>query len=121
MMNTVGDGGIKNLDNVDYVWHLEGEEEDRDYYLGGLRHDLRIDVYPQETLAEYDEDDEELYLPPPAPPLPTVHLPPEPKELHMSQLSFQLVAGQHGPDNSPPLMEGTGGMIRASGPNTRKP
>lgn len=34
---------------MDYVWHLEEEEEDRDYYLEGLRYDLRIDVYPQDT------------------------------------------------------------------------
>ncbi|XP_035937072.1 E3 ubiquitin-protein ligase TRIM52 isoform X1 [Halichoerus grypus] len=69
----VGDGGVRNWDNVDYVWDQEEEEEDRDYYLGGLRHDLRIDVYPEEEiLEEYDEDDQELYpdthLPPPAPP-----------------------------------------------------
>ncbi|XP_030873227.1 tripartite motif-containing protein 52 isoform X5 [Leptonychotes weddellii] len=66
----VGDGGVRNWDNVDQE---EEEEEDRDYYLGGLRHDLRIDVYPEEEiLEEYDEDDQELYpdthLPPPAPP-----------------------------------------------------
>ncbi|XP_021545605.1 E3 ubiquitin-protein ligase TRIM52 isoform X1 [Neomonachus schauinslandi] len=70
----VGDGGVRNWDNVDYVWDQEEEEEeDRDYYLGRLRHDLRIDVYPEEEiLEEYDEDDQELYpdthLPPPAPP-----------------------------------------------------
>ncbi|KAB0385834.1 hypothetical protein FD755_000790 [Muntiacus reevesi] len=68
----VGDGGIR--DRMDYVWDQE-EEEDTDYYLGGLRHDLRINVYLQEEeiLEEYDEDDEELYpdthlAPPPAPP-----------------------------------------------------
>ncbi|KAM7242315.1 hypothetical protein CapIbe_006786 [Capra ibex] len=66
----VGDGGIR--DSMDYVWD---QEEDTDYYLGGLRHDLRINVYLQEEeiLEEYDEDDEELYpdthlAPPPAPP-----------------------------------------------------
>ncbi|XP_039080486.1 E3 ubiquitin-protein ligase TRIM52 isoform X1 [Hyaena hyaena] len=71
----IGDGGIGNWD-MDYVWDQEEEkEEDQDYYLGGLRHDLRIDVYPQEEiLEEYDEDDEELYpdtrLPAPPPPPP---------------------------------------------------
>ncbi|XP_077614507.1 E3 ubiquitin-protein ligase TRIM52 isoform X1 [Crocuta crocuta] len=72
----IGDGGVGNWD-MDYVWDQEEEEEeDQDYYLGGLRHDLRIDVYPQEEiLEEYDEDDEELYpdthlpAPPPPPPL----------------------------------------------------
>uniref|UniRef100_A0A8B9XGY4 Small ribosomal subunit protein RACK1 n=1 Tax=Bos mutus grunniens TaxID=30521 RepID=A0A8B9XGY4_BOSMU len=66
----VGDGGIR--DSMDYVWD---QEEDTNYYLGGLRHDLRINVYLQEEeiLEEYDEDDEELYpdthlAPPPAPP-----------------------------------------------------
>ncbi|XP_070656661.1 E3 ubiquitin-protein ligase TRIM52-like [Bos indicus] len=66
----VGDGGIR--DSMDYVWD---QEEDTNYYLGGLRHDLRIKVNLQEEeiLEEYDEDDEELYpgthlAPPPAPP-----------------------------------------------------
>ncbi|CAK7294113.1 E3 ubiquitin-protein ligase TRIM52 [Vulpes lagopus] len=53
---------------MDYVWDPEEEEEDRHYYLGGLRHDLRIDVYSEETLEEYNEDDQELY--------PDTHLPP---------------------------------------------
>lgn len=70
----VGDAGVRNWDNMDYVW--DQEEEERDYYLGGLRQDLRIDVYleeEEEIVEEYDEDDEELYLdrhlpPPLAPP-----------------------------------------------------
>ncbi|XP_023597233.1 E3 ubiquitin-protein ligase TRIM52 isoform X2 [Trichechus manatus latirostris] len=64
----VGDGGVRNWDNMNCVWDQEEDEEDRDYYLEGLRHDLRIDVYPeeQERLEEYD-DDEELY--------PDTHLP----------------------------------------------
>lgn len=36
----VGDGGIRNWDNMAHVWDPE-EEEDRDYYLGGLRRGLR--------------------------------------------------------------------------------
>ncbi|XP_077767207.1 E3 ubiquitin-protein ligase TRIM52 isoform X1 [Canis aureus] len=64
----VGDGGVRNRDNMDYVWDQEEEEEDRHYYLGGLRHDLRIDVYLEEILEEYNEDDQELY--------PDTHLPP---------------------------------------------
>lgn len=36
----VGDGGIGNWDNMAHVWDPE-KEEDRDYYLGGLRHGLR--------------------------------------------------------------------------------
>lgn len=36
----VGDGGIRNWDNMAHVWDPE-EEEDRDYYLGGLRCGLR--------------------------------------------------------------------------------
>uniref|UniRef100_A0A8C8ZKG0 RING-type E3 ubiquitin transferase n=1 Tax=Prolemur simus TaxID=1328070 RepID=A0A8C8ZKG0_PROSS len=64
----VGYNGARNWDNVDYGWDQEEEEEeDRDYYLGGLRYDLRIDVYPEE------EEDEELYPdihPPPPPPPP---------------------------------------------------
>ncbi|XP_061046147.1 E3 ubiquitin-protein ligase TRIM52 [Eubalaena glacialis] len=71
-----GDGGVRDWDNVDYVWDQEEEEEDTDYYLGGVRHDLRADVYPEEEeeiLEEYDEDAPELYPdthrpPPPAPP-----------------------------------------------------
>ncbi|KAG8519997.1 Receptor of activated protein C kinase 1 [Galemys pyrenaicus] len=65
----VGGGGMRNWD-VNYVWDQEEEEEDdQDYYLGGLRHDLRIDVYPEEqVLDEYEEDVEELY--------PDTHLPP---------------------------------------------
>lgn len=35
---------------MDYVWHLEEGEEDQNYHLGGLRHDLKIEIYPQETL-----------------------------------------------------------------------
>lgn len=66
-----GDGGVRDWDNVDYVWDQEEEEEDTDYYLGGVRHDLRTDVYPEEEiLEEYDEDDQELY--------PDTHLPPPP-------------------------------------------
>ncbi|XP_059949761.1 E3 ubiquitin-protein ligase TRIM52 isoform X1 [Mesoplodon densirostris] len=62
-----GDGGVR-----DYVWDQEEEEEDTDYYLGGVRHDLRTDVYPEEKeiLEEYDEDNQELY--------PDTHLPPPP-------------------------------------------
>ncbi|XP_068391044.1 E3 ubiquitin-protein ligase TRIM52 [Eschrichtius robustus] len=71
-----GDGGVRDWDNVDYVWDQEEEEEDTDYYLGGVRHDLRADVYPEEEeeiLEEHDEDAQELYPdthrpPPPAPP-----------------------------------------------------
>uniref|UniRef100_G3T844 Tripartite motif containing 52 n=1 Tax=Loxodonta africana TaxID=9785 RepID=G3T844_LOXAF len=68
----VGDGGIRNWDSMDYVWD---QEEDRDCYLDGLRHDLRIDVYPekQEIFEEYDED-EELYS--------DSHLPPPPTPQH---------------------------------------
>uniref|UniRef100_K7D362 RING-type E3 ubiquitin transferase n=1 Tax=Pan troglodytes TaxID=9598 RepID=K7D362_PANTR len=73
----LGDSGRTNWDNVDYMWdEEEEEEEDQDCYLGGLRPDLRIDVYreEEETLEAYDEDeDEELYPdihPPPSLPLP---------------------------------------------------
>lgn len=56
----VGDGGVR--DNMDYVWDQEEEEEDQNYYLGGMRHDLRIDVYPEEEiLEEYDKNDQELH------------------------------------------------------------
>ncbi|XP_057565091.1 E3 ubiquitin-protein ligase TRIM52 isoform X2 [Hippopotamus amphibius kiboko] len=66
----IWDGDVRDWDNMDYVWDQEEEEEeDTDYYLGGLRHDLRIDVYPEEEIVEeYDEDDDELY--------PDTHLPP---------------------------------------------
>ncbi|XP_069330066.1 E3 ubiquitin-protein ligase TRIM52 isoform X2 [Eulemur rufifrons] len=73
----VGYNGARNWDNVDYGWDQEEEEEeDRDYYLGGLRYDLRIDVYPEEEeiLEAYNEEqDEEVYPdihPPPPPPPP---------------------------------------------------
>uniref|UniRef100_A0A2K6EV44 RING-type E3 ubiquitin transferase n=1 Tax=Propithecus coquereli TaxID=379532 RepID=A0A2K6EV44_PROCO len=70
--------GARNWDNVNYGWDQEEEEEedDWDYYLGGLRHDLRIDVYPEEeeVLEAYnEEEDEEVYPdihPPPPPPPP---------------------------------------------------
>ncbi|XP_025243979.1 tripartite motif-containing protein 52 isoform X5 [Theropithecus gelada] len=72
----LGDSGITNWDNVDHMWDQEEEEEEnQDYYLGGLRPDLRIDVYREEEILEaYDEDeDEELYPdihPSPSSPLP---------------------------------------------------
>nr|XP_036306363.1 E3 ubiquitin-protein ligase TRIM52 [Pipistrellus kuhlii] len=65
----VGESGIRTWGNVDYVWDLE-EEEDGDYYLGGLG----IDIYEEEeVLGGYDE--EELYPdthqpPPRTPPAP---------------------------------------------------
>ncbi|XP_037356477.1 E3 ubiquitin-protein ligase TRIM52 isoform X2 [Talpa occidentalis] len=58
----VGDGGVRNWD-IDHVWDQEEEEDDQNYYLGGFRHELRIDVYPE----EYEDDVEELY--------PDAHLP----------------------------------------------
>ncbi|XP_011824845.1 PREDICTED: tripartite motif-containing protein 7 isoform X1 [Mandrillus leucophaeus] len=70
----LGDSGITNWDNADHMWDQEEEEENQDYYLGGLRPDLRIDVYREEILEAYDEDeDEELYPdihPSPSSPLP---------------------------------------------------
>uniref|UniRef100_H0XC82 RING-type E3 ubiquitin transferase n=1 Tax=Otolemur garnettii TaxID=30611 RepID=H0XC82_OTOGA len=66
----VGDSGVSNWNNVDYVW--DGEEvdkEDRDYYPGGLRLDLRTDVYPEdeEELEAYNEKEDEEVYPPPTP------------------------------------------------------
>uniref|UniRef100_A0A2K6DPW9 RING-type E3 ubiquitin transferase n=1 Tax=Macaca nemestrina TaxID=9545 RepID=A0A2K6DPW9_MACNE len=72
----LGDSGITNWDNVDHMWDQEEEEEEnQDYYIGGWRPDLRIDVYREEEILEAcDEDeDEELYPdihPPPSSPLP---------------------------------------------------
>ncbi|KAM7141663.1 LOW QUALITY PROTEIN: E3 ubiquitin-protein ligase TRIM52 [Molossus nigricans] len=64
----VRDSGIRNWDNMDNVWDLEKEEEDRDYYLEGLRHDLRIGIYGEEEILEVDEEEEDLY--------PDTHQPP---------------------------------------------
>ncbi|XP_012594008.2 E3 ubiquitin-protein ligase TRIM52 [Microcebus murinus] len=73
----VGYSGARNWGDVDDGWDQEEEEEeeeDRDYYLGGLRGDLRIDVYPEgeAALEAYSEGEgEEVYpdtRPPPPPP-----------------------------------------------------
>lgn len=92
----VDDGGIRNWD-MDYVWDPEEEEEVLNYYyLGGLRCDLRIDLYSEETLEEYHEDDEELY------PTSTCLLPQRSRAVHQltvqkrlytAWLSSQLAAG----------------------------
>ncbi|XP_020028341.2 E3 ubiquitin-protein ligase TRIM52 isoform X1 [Castor canadensis] len=58
-----GDGGVRNWD-LNYGRHREEEEDDGDYYLeGGLRHDLRIAVYPEDAAPRRDDgrEDEELY------------------------------------------------------------
>ncbi|KAK1342302.1 hypothetical protein QTO34_015058 [Cnephaeus nilssonii] len=83
----VGDSGLRNWDNVDYVWDPEEEAEDGDYYL----EDLGIDIYEEEeVLEEYDEE-EELYPdthqpPPPAPPAPPA--PPRPFTCPQCRKSF---------------------------------
>ncbi|XP_006877459.1 PREDICTED: tripartite motif-containing protein 52 [Chrysochloris asiatica] len=65
----VSECGVRTWDSASFVWD---QEEDRDYSLGGLRHDLTIDVYlEEEILEEYSEDDE-FYVanyPPPPPTL----------------------------------------------------
>ncbi|KAM8765341.1 LOW QUALITY PROTEIN: E3 ubiquitin-protein ligase TRIM52 [Rhynchonycteris naso] len=67
----VTDSGISNWNNTDNVWDPEEieEEEDQDYYLKELRHDLRIDIYREEKeILEECEENEELY--------PDTHQPP---------------------------------------------
>ncbi|XP_004468626.1 E3 ubiquitin-protein ligase TRIM52 isoform X2 [Dasypus novemcinctus] len=69
----VGDGGVRSWEDMDYVWNQEEDVEED--YPGGLRHDLRIDVYPEEEeiLEDYYEDeDEEPY---PDEPYAGTHLP----------------------------------------------